>query len=118
MEIDATTPAAPIALGDGASTPGVRSSHAGEFAKVYELADARRRRMTGPDRIPEQVWDEIQRAHELAGELAARGQRVAFETHRLTGQVVASLCDNDGNVVRGMGLREVVGIGPDPGSAA
>jgi hypothetical protein len=97
---------------------GVRPSQAGEFARVYELADHRRRRMTGPDRIPEEVWDDINRANELAQTLAERGERVRFETHHLTGRVVASLCDSDGNVVRGMGLAEIVGLEPDPAPAA
>ena len=117
MDIDAThmagvTPLAPR------NTSGVRPSHAGEFARVYELADARRRRMTGPDRIPEHVWDDIQRAHELADDLAARGQQVRFDTHHLTGRVVASLCDTDGNVVRAVRLRDLLGTEPDPAPAA
>ena len=67
--------------------------------------------MTGPDRIPDEVWEDITRAGQLADDLAARGQQVRFDTHRLTGRVVASLCDNDGRVMRPVALGEV--LGPD-----
>lgn len=95
--------------------PGVHGTHAGHFARVYELAEARRRRMTGPDRIPEEVWEDISRAGQLADDLHAQGRAVRFETHHLTGRVVASLCDADGNVLRPLALREVIGdLDPDP----
>ena len=93
----------------------MHGTHAGQFARVYELAEARRRRMTGPDRIPEEVWEDISRAGQLADDLHAQGRAVRFDTHHLTGGVVASLVDLDGNVVRPIGLREVVGgLDPDP----
>jgi hypothetical protein len=91
---------------------------AGEFARVFDLADVRRRRMTGPDRIPDDVWDDITRAGELADDLAARGQQVRFETHRLTGRVVATLCDQDGRSLRPLALSDVLGSEPDPAPAA
>src|SRR3954467_9043593 len=47
---------------------------AGECARVFDLAEARRRRMTGPDRIPDEVWDDITRAGQLADDLFDRGQ--------------------------------------------
>ena len=94
------------------------STEAGDFARVFELAEHRRRRMTGPDRIPEEVWDDIHRAHELAGRFADDGRHVRFDTHRLTGRVVASLCDHDGNVVHDLGFEEIVGGEPDPAPAA
>jgi hypothetical protein len=91
----------------------------GEFAQVFDLADARRRRMTGPDRIPEEVWDDITRAGQLADDLAAKGQQVRFDTHRLTDRVVASLCDSDGRVLRPVRLDELFGpYEPDPTTAA
>ena len=115
MDIDATTS---VGHRFGAERPaGVRGTEAGEFARVYELADIRRRRMTGPDRIPEEVWDDMHRASDLADDLSARGQQVRFDTHHLTGRVVASLCDNDGNPLRPLRLYEVVGHDPDPDPA-
>jgi hypothetical protein len=94
----------------------------GEFARVFDIADARRRRMTGPDRIPDEVWEDITRAGQLAEDLAARGQHVRFDTHRLTGRVVATLCDSDGRLMRPFSLGEVLGSphdhDPDPAPAA
>jgi hypothetical protein len=98
----------------------------GEFARVFDMAAARRRRMTGPDRIPDEVWEDITRAGQLADDLASRGQHVRFDTHRLTGRVVASLCDNDGRLMRPVSLGEVLGSrqdhdydhDPDPAPAA
>jgi hypothetical protein len=74
--------------------------------------------MTRADRIPEEVWDDIHRAGELADDLAARGQQVRFDSHRLTGRVVASLCDTDGRMLRPVSLRDVLGTEPDPAPAA
>src|ERR687886_486245 len=56
---------------------------------------------------------EFARAGQLADDLAARGQQVRFDTHRLTGRVVASLCDTDGRVLRPVSLRDVLGTEPD-----
>lgn len=95
-----------------------QAAEAGEFARVFDLADVRRRRMTGPDRIPDEVWDDITRAGELADDLAARGQQVRFETHRLTGRVVATLCDTEGRSLRPLALRDILGTEPDPAPAA
>jgi hypothetical protein len=98
-----------------------RGTGAGDFARVFDLADARRKRMTGPDRIPDAVWEDITRAGQLADDLADRGQQVRFDTHRLTGRVVANLCDADGRVMRPVSLGEVLGQpdpDPDPAAAA
>jgi hypothetical protein len=106
----------------GGPLQGPRATQAGDFARVIDLAEARRRRMTGPDRIPDAVWEDITRAGELADDLAARGQQVRFDTHRLTGRVVASLCDSDGRIMRPVALGEVLGRphdhDPDPDPAA
>jgi hypothetical protein len=90
----------------------------GEFAEVLDLAAARRRRMTGPDRIPDEVWDDITRAGQLADDLSERGQSVRFDTHRLTNKVVASLVDADGRMLRPVDLGEIFGTEPDPAPAA
>ena len=90
----------------------------GDFAEVFDLAEARKRRMTGPDRIPDEVWDDITRAAQLADDLSAHGHSVRFDTHRLTNRVVASLVDNDGRMLRPVDLGEIFGSDPDPASAA
>jgi hypothetical protein len=118
MDIDATQgPGAP----HRAHPEPVRADKApstGEFAQVFDLAEARKRRMTGPDRIPDEVWDDITRAGQLADDLSERGQSVRFDTHRLTNRVVASLVDNDGRLLRPVDLGEIFGTEPDPAPAA
>jgi hypothetical protein len=117
MDIDATK-----GIGAGAfPRPAHRADDAqatGEFARVLDLAEARKRRMTGPDRIPDEVWDDITRAGQLADDLSERGQHVRFDTHRLTNRVVASLVDEDGQFLRPVGLGEIFGNEPDPAPAA
>jgi hypothetical protein len=116
MDIDATK-----GIGIGAVPRPARADEAsqtGEFARVFDLAEARRRRMTGPDRIPDEVWDDITRAAQLADDLSERGQSVRFDTHRLTNRVVASLVDGDGRVLRPVDLGEIFGTEPDPAPAA
>ena len=116
MDIDATS-----GIGRGTHprpAQSARPAPAGEFGRVFDLAEARRKRMTRADRIPEEVWDDIHRAGELADDLAARGQQVRFDSHRLTGRVVASLCDTDGRLLRPVSLRDVLGNEPDPAPAA
>ncbi|HEY4094193.1 MAG TPA: hypothetical protein VGM33_01690 [Baekduia sp.] len=117
MDIDATKGIGSRAV-PGRARP-AEAAPAGDFAQVFDLADARRRRMTGPDRIPEEVWDDITRAGQLADDLASRGQQVRFDTHRLTDRVVASLCDSDGRMLRPVRLDELFGTtDPDPSTAA
>jgi hypothetical protein len=117
MDIDATR-----GIGAGAfPRPAGRAENApttGEFARVFDLAEARRRRMTGPERIPDEVWDDISRAGQLADDLSERGQHVRFDTHRLTNRVVASLVDDEGRFLRPVGLGEIFGTEPDPAPAA
>jgi hypothetical protein len=117
MDIDATRGTG----SDAFPRPVQRADEApatGEFARVLDLAEARRRRMTGPDRIPDEVWDDITRAGQLADDLSERGQHVRFDTHRLTNRVVASLVDEDGRVLRPVDLGEIFGTEPDPAPAA
>jgi hypothetical protein len=116
MDIDATR-----GTGSGAAPRPARADEApatGEFARVFDLAEARKRRMTGPDRIPDEVWEDITRAGQLADDLSERGQHVRFDTHRLTNRVVASLVDEDGRVLRPVDLGEIFGSEPDPAPAA
>jgi hypothetical protein len=116
MDIDATK-----GIGIGAVPGPARADKAtqtGEFARVFDLAEARKRRMTGPDRIPDEVWDDISRAAQLADDLSERGQSVRFDTHRLTNRVVASLVDGEGRMLRPVALGEILGTEPDPAPAA
>lgn len=73
------------------------------FARVYELEEARRRRDVGVgpmagDRIPDDVWQEVEAASRLFDQLKSEGRQVMFDNDRLTGKVVASLLDADGAV--------------------
>ncbi len=116
MDIDATQRIGFSAVPTPAQAD--QAAPTGEFARVFDLAEARRRRMTGPDRIPDEVWDDITRAGQLADDLSASGQHVRFDTHRLTNRVVASLVDDDGRLLRPVGLGELLGTEPDPAPAA
>jgi hypothetical protein len=118
MDIDATkgVGASPRLLPDPVRAPSAPVT--GEFAQVFDLAEARKRRLTGPDRIPDEVWDDITRAGQLADDLSERGQSVRFDTHRLTNKVVASLVDADGRMLRPVDLGEIFGTEPDPAPAA
>ena len=93
---------------------GVRGTEPARFARVIELEDARRKRMTGPDQIPQEVWDDMARASQLADDLAEAGQALQFDTHALSGRVVATLCDSEGEVLRHVGLGELFGFDPTP----
>jgi hypothetical protein len=116
MDIDATNGTGRGAVPEPAR--GEKATQTGEFARVFDLAAARRRRLTGPDRIPDEVWEDITRAAQLADDLSDRGQSVRFDTHRLTNRVVASLVDGDGRVLRPVALGEIFGTEPDPAPAA
>ncbi|HET6508851.1 MAG TPA: hypothetical protein VFG42_18810 [Baekduia sp.] len=116
MDIDATRRIGISAVPQPSTAQ--EAAPAGEFARVFDLAEARRRRMTGPERIPDEVWDDITRAAQLADDLSDRGQSVRFDTHRLTNRVVASLVDDDGRVLRPVSLGELLGTEPDPAPAA
>ena len=118
MDIDATKGVGHGAFLRAAQRAPEAPAQSDEFARVFDLAEARKRRMTGPDRIPDEVWDDISRAGELADDLSARGQAVRFDTHRLTNRVVASLVDEDGRVLRPVALGEILGTEPDPAPAA
>ena len=91
------------------------------FAEVVDLA-SRRQSAIDPPEIPDHVWDEVEAASQLWHELRSQNREVRFDTHAVTGRVVASLCDLDGGVVRPLPLREAFGTddhGPDgPASAA
>jgi hypothetical protein len=86
------------------------------FADVVDLAARRQSEIDVPE-IPDHVWDEVEAASQLWQELRGQDREVRFETHAVTGRVVASLCDLDGGVVRPLPLREAFGFedhGPEP----
>jgi hypothetical protein len=118
MDIDATKGTGGPTRAHSEPVRADKAPATGEFAQVLDLADARKRRMTGPDRIPDEVWDDITRAAQLADDLSAHGHSVRFDTHRLTNRVVASLVDNDGRMLRPVDLGEIFGSEPDPAPAA
>lgn len=85
------------------------------FARVYELEEARARREADQppiagDRIPDEVWEEVDAAARLFEQLQADGRRMMFDTDRLTGRVVASLLEADGSI-QPLTLNEAVGAG-------
>lgn len=113
----ASTPVAPPVAGPG-------------FARVYELEEARRRRDVpippiAGDRIPAEVWDEVEAAARLFDQLQAEGRQVMFDNDRLTGRVVASLLEPDG-AINALPLTQAVDPGqqqapiaaPPPGAVA
>ena len=74
-----------------------------DFARVYELEEARARREADQlpianDRIPPEVWDEVDAAARLFDQLHAEGRRMMFDHDRLSGKVVASLLEADGSI--------------------
>jgi len=79
------------------------------FAEVVDLASRRQDAIDTPE-IPDHVWDEVEAASQLWHELRTQDREVRFDTHAVTGRVVASLCDLDGGVVRPLPLREAFGI--------
>lgn len=114
----------PIGIGSGPPPappkPEPARTEGPTFARVYALEEARRRREVplppiAGDRIPSEVWDEVESAAKLVEQLASRGQRVAFDSDRLTGKVVASLISDapTGQAGAPVRLSDVV----DPGSA-
>lgn len=107
---DATGRVSGPAPSRGASGPG--------FARLYELEEARRMRAADlqpvpPDRIPDEVWDEVDRAAKLVEQLHGEGKRLMFDNDRLTGRVVASLLDESDGSIAPVSLSDAV----DPSAA-
>ena len=87
----------------------------GAFAKVYDLAKVRR----GAPEVPMAVWDEVDKAAQIAADLDAAGRSVRFTASGENGRVRAELIDASGKVLRPISLGEVVAIGTtDPPTAA
>jgi hypothetical protein len=117
-----TTMSFDVGRPEGASvshlTPRTQPSHAtdtGEFAKVYDLAKARR---PLPD-VPTSVWDEVERAAAIAADLEATGKTIRFTEPTAEGRVTVELVDAGGRLLRPVSLGEVVSIGStEPPTAA
>jgi hypothetical protein len=60
--------------------------------------------------IPDEVWDQVDAASRLAEDLHAHGRGVRFDVHKLDGDVVASLVDEDGALLRPLLLTDVVDV--------
>jgi hypothetical protein len=60
--------------------------------------------------IPADVWDQIDAAARLAESLHSEGRGVRFDIHRLDGDVVASLVDEDGGLLRPLLLNDVIDV--------
>ena len=88
----------------------------GTPAEVVDIA-ARRAPAVDAPAIPDHVLDGIDAAALRAEDLRANNREVRFDMDDSTGRVVASLREVDGDVVRALPLREVVGYdddGPQP----
>lgn len=96
--------------------PATEKTDAGNgFAKVYDLAKARR----GVPDVPREVWDEVDRAAQVASDLEAQGRMIRFHAPEGNGRMRAELVDADGRVVRPLSLGEIITIGStEPPSAA
>ncbi|MCW3041029.1 MAG: hypothetical protein JWM31_2934 [Solirubrobacterales bacterium] len=95
----------PASRAPAPGVPGTPGTGGPTFARVYELEEARRRRdvpipRIAGDRIPAEVWDEVEAAAKLFDQLKAEGRQVMFDNDRLSGKVVASLLGPDGAVDR------------------
>ena len=66
---------------------------------------------SGTPPIPAEVWDQVDAAARLAEELHGQGRGVRFDVHKLDGDVVASLVDEDGGFMRPLLLDDVVDVG-------
>ena len=84
---------------DRSGSPAART--AGRFSDTIEG-------VTPP--IPAEVWDQVDAAARLAEELHTQGRGVRFDVHKLDGDVVASLVDEDGGMLRPLALGDVIDV--------
>jgi hypothetical protein len=101
-----------------AAQPVPAAPQGASFAEVVDLA-SRRARLTDAPEIPEHVWNEVEAASQLWHELRAENREVRFDSHDVSGRVVASLCDLDGGLLRVIPLHQAIEVDDDdPGTAA
>jgi hypothetical protein len=60
--------------------------------------------------IPPEVWDQVDAAARLAESLHSQGRGVRFDVHKLDGDVVASLVDEDGALLRPLLVTDVIDV--------
>jgi hypothetical protein len=84
-----------------------RSSRAAARSEA-KFSDSTIEGVTPP--IPPEVWDQLDAAARLADSLHAQGQGVRFDVHKLDGDVVASLVDEDGSLLRPLLLGDVIDV--------
>jgi hypothetical protein len=84
-----------------------RSSRAAARSEA-KFSDSTIEGVTPP--IPPEVWDQLDAAARLAESLHAQGQGVRFDVHKLDGDVVASLVDEDGGMLRPLLLTDVIDV--------
>lgn len=77
---------------------------------VIHLAEWRAQRH--PERVPNEVLDEMDLAGRVYDALLAQGHELRFDLPREGGHVRAELRSLDGDVVRTVGLAEVLGFDP------
>jgi hypothetical protein len=101
MSFDVTPLTTPLTAPsvDRSSSPAARP--AGRFSDTIDG-------VTPP--IPAEVWDQVDAAARLAEELHAQGRGVRFDVHKLDGDVVASLVDEDGAMLRPLLLGDVIDV--------
>lgn len=108
---------APAHLPAAAPAQGARQARGPETPRFGDVLDLQEARAARSEPIPQEVLDDMTRAAALVERLAFEGRHVRFDTHRLSGQVVAGLCDADGAVVKELSLTDIV-LGHIPDGAA
>jgi hypothetical protein len=90
------------------AAPSVDRSSSAARRSEAKFSDATIEGVTPP--IPAEVWDQIDAAARLAESLHAQGQGVRFDVHKLDGDVVAALVDEDGAMLRPLLLTDVIDV--------
>ena len=90
------------------AAPSVDRSSAAAGRGEATFSDSTIEGVTPP--IPAEVWDQVDAAARLAESLHAQGQGVRFDVHKLDGDVVASLVDEDGSLLRPLLLGDVIDV--------
>lgn len=91
-----------------AAPPVDRSSGAAGHSEGTSSSDRDIEGVTPP--IPAEVWEQIDAAGRLAESLQAEGRGVRFDIDELDGDVVASLVDEDGEMLRRLPLDDVIDV--------
>jgi hypothetical protein len=90
------------------AAPSVDRSSSAAGRSEAKFSDSSIEGVTPP--IPTEVWEQVDAAARLAESLHAEGQGVRFDVHKLDGDVVASLVDDDGSLLRPLLLGDVIDV--------